>query len=140
MNRWLWKMLLINIFVLPLLVFFPALSLWIAAHHDSTALTVMFFAAPFSCAVWTLIYSQWSSARQWHQMGRLHEWRQDHGGILVTATKATCWMIFGLIGSFACESVFVFVFHFTGARSPGLIAFPLACYAPLLFVWVWRRQ
>jgi hypothetical protein len=44
-------------------------------------------------------------------MDRLHDWRRDHGGLLVTLTKATAWMFLGLFGSFLCEIAFLIAFR-----------------------------
>ena len=107
-----------------------------------------FWFGPLSAAFWILVYSQWSSARAWQRMGRLHEWRRDHGGLLVTVTKATAWMFLGLFGSFLCEIAFLIAFRrvpyamFDSAARLRLwfALFPLACYFPLFAAWAWRRR
>ena len=118
-------------------------------NDDFSGLAQLFFwTAPLSCAFWTLVYSQWSSARAWQKMGRLHEWREDHGGLLVTVTKATAWMFLGLFGSFLCEIAFLIAFRrvpyamFDGTARLRLwfALFPLACYFPLVPTWLWRRR
>jgi hypothetical protein len=154
MLRWLKQMLLLNILLVPPMVIMPLLCflpLWLVATHQQedfgTIAAVTFFAAPFSCSFWVLIYSQWSSARAWQRMGRLRDWRKDHGGIVHTVVRATAWMCFGLVGSFICEGAFIVAFRVafgSGAGSSRLTlwfsAFPFAAYAPLFAAWAWRRR
>ena len=85
---------------------------------------------------------------RWQRMGRLHDWRRDHGGLLVTVTKATAWMFLALFGSFLSEIAFLIAFRrvpyamFDGTARLRLwfAVFPLACYFPLFATWVWRRR
>jgi len=150
MIRWLKQMLLINILLLPPMLLFPAIC-WLplfATHPEPGWAQACFWFGPLSAAFWTLVYSQWSSAMAWQRMGRLREWRRDHGGLLVTATKATAWMFLGLFGSFLCEIAFLIAFRrvpyamFDGTARLRLwfTLFPVACYFPLFATWVWRRK
>jgi hypothetical protein len=147
MIKWLKEMVLLNILLLPPMVFFPAICLTLAAHPDALAAQLCFWFGPLSAGFWVLVYSQWSSAHAWNKMGRLHEWRRDHGGLLVTVTKATAWMFLGLFGSFLCEIAFLIAFRcvpyvmFDGTARLRLwfAVFPFACYFPLFATWVWRR-
>lgn len=150
MIKWLKEMLLLNILLVPPMLLFPALCLLplFAAHPDPGWAQVCFWFGPLSAAFWTLIYSQWSSAMVWQRMGRLHEWRRDHGGLLVTVTRATAWIFLGLFGSYLCEIAFLIAFRrvpytvFDGTARLRLwfALFPLACYFPLFATWVWRRH
>ena len=74
----------------------------VTAHPDPGWAQACFSVGPLSAAFWTLVYSQWSSARAWQRMGRLHERRRDRGGLLVTVAKATAWMFLAVFGSFLC--------------------------------------
>ena len=149
MIKWLKQMLLLNAVLLPPMLVFPALCLLpiIAEHPDPGWAQACFWFGPLSAAFWTLVYSQWSSARAWQRMGRLHESRRDHGDFLVTVTKATAWMFLGLFGSFLCEVGFLIAFRrvpyamvYSTARLRLWFAlFPLACYFPLFAAWAWRR-
>jgi hypothetical protein len=149
MMKWLKQMLLLNAVLLPPMLLFPALCLLpiFAAHPDPGWAQACFWFGPLSAAFWTLVYSQWSSARVWQRMGRLHEWRRDHGGLLVTVTKATAWMFLGLFGSFLCEVAFMIAFRrvppamfdSTARLRLWFALFPLACYFPLFAAWAWRR-
>ena len=145
MIKWLREMLLLNAVLLPPMLLFPALCLLplFAAHPDPGWAQACFWFGPLSAAFWTLVYSQWSSARAWQRMGRLHEWRRDHGGLLVTVTKATAWMFLGLFGSFLCEIAFLIAFRrvpyamfdSTARLRLWFALFPLACYSPLFATW-----
>jgi len=149
MIKWLKQMLLLNAVLLPPMLLFPALCLLpiFAAHPDPGWAQACFWFGPLSAGFWVLVYSQWSSAMAWQRMGRLHEWRRDHGGLLVTVTKATAWMFLGLFGSFLCEIAFLMAFRrvpyamFDGTARLRLwfALFPLACYFPLVPAWLWRR-
>ncbi len=63
----------------------------------------------------------------------MREWREDHGGFLHTVPRAAGWMFFGLVASYAAE--FILLFLGRSAARPWL---PLACYFPLVPVWLWR--
>jgi hypothetical protein len=147
MIRWLPEMLLLNAVLLPPMVFFSAICLTLAAHPDPIAARLFFWFGPLSAGFWVLVYSQWSSAMAWQRMGRLHQWRSDHGGLLVTVTKATAWMFLGLFGSFLCEIAFLIAFRrvpyamfdSTARLRLWSALFPLACYFPLFAAWAWRR-
>ena len=64
----------------------------------------------------------------------MREWREDHGGFLHTVPRAAGWMFFGLVATYAAE--FILLFLGRSAARPWL---PLACYFPLVPVWLWRR-
>jgi len=148
MIKWLREMVLLNVVLLPPTLLFPALCLLpiFAAYTEPGWAQAYFWFAPLSAAFWTSVYSQWSSARAWQRISRLHEWRRDHSGLLVTVTKAIVWMFLGLFGSFLSEIAFLI----TSRRLPyamfertawlRLALFPLACYFPLLATCAWRRR
>ena len=66
----------------------------------------------------------------------MRQWREAHGGLLVTSVKATAWMFFGLLASYAAE--FLLLFLRRGAAS-GRAWLPLFTHSPLVLAWGWRR-
>jgi len=68
--------------------------IFVPGDDYSVLAQICFWLGPLSANFWTLVYSQWSSARRWQRMGRLHEWRRDYRGIVRTVAKATLWLIF----------------------------------------------
>ena len=148
MIKWFREMLLLNILLVPPMVFFPAICLTLALRpHPDAALVCVFF-GPLSAGFWVLVYSQLSSAPWRRGAQAVRQWRQDHGGLLVTAAKATCWMFFGIVASFFAEVAFMVAFKhvpyeaFDGTARLRLwfALFPLACYFPLLPAWLWRQR
>jgi hypothetical protein len=81
MIRWLKEMLLVSIQLVAHMVFSPAICLKLAAHPDPLAAQLCFWFGLLSAGFWVLVHSQWSSAMAWQRMGRLHQWRSDHGGL-----------------------------------------------------------
>jgi hypothetical protein len=124
--------LLLALMLVPFAFFFPALFL--LAPNEPDARVLIFFAAPLSAGVVTLIYSQWSSVHAWNRMGRLGHWREDHGGIVRTVPRACGWLFGSIFFSFIAE--FAFVFSFRSAPFGMLV---LATYSPIFFCWCWRR-
>jgi hypothetical protein len=146
MIRWLKEMLLLSILLVPPMVFFPALCWLLAAHPDPDAAQALFWFAPLSAGFWVLVYSQWSSTHAWNKMGRLRQWREDHGSFLCTIPRACGWLLFGIVGSFLCEVAFAVAFRAVAWQSSvkarlrlWLCLFPFASHAPLLPAWLWRR-
>ena len=66
----------------------------------------------------------------------MRQWREAHGGLLVTSVKATVWMFGGLFLSYAAE--FLLVFAGRGAAF-NRMWLPAATYSPLALVSAWRR-
>ena len=159
MIRAIWRniveLLVLNFILVPFMVLAPlvlvVLPLVLIAKNpndDFSGLAQLFvWTAPLSCAFWTLVYSQWTSVRAWQRMGRLKTWRRDHGGLLVTVTKAMLWMLFGLFGSFLSEIAFLIAFRLavstlvtSGALYAWFVLFPFSTYTPLFATWAWRRR
>ncbi len=147
MMKWLKQMLLLNAVLLPPMVAFPAICWALAMRPDPDAALVCVFFGPLSAGFWVLVYSQLSSA-PWRQGAEaVREWRHDHGGLLVTSAKATCWMFFGIVASFCAEVAFMVAFKYVPYKAFDgearlrlwLSLFPFACYFPLLPAWLWRR-
>ena len=131
------------------LVVLPLVLIAKNPNDDFAGLAQIFFwTAPLSCAFWTLVYSQWSSTMAWRRMGRLKDWRDDHGGLSRTVSRACGWMVFGLFGSFAAQVAFLPAFHAlprsvadgAARRALWFVLFPLSTYAPLLAASFWRRR
>jgi hypothetical protein len=147
MIKWLKEMLLLNILLLPPMLLFPAICLTLAAHPDPLAPQLCFWFGPLSAGFWVLVYSQLSAAPRRQGAQAVRQWRQDHGGLLVTSAKATCWMFFGIVASFFAEVAFIVAFKHvpyeafdgTARLRLWLCLFPFACYFPLFPAWVWRR-
>jgi hypothetical protein len=93
---------------------------------------VLFWAGPWSCCFYVLIYSTLSAVpwRQGAEVVRQH--REAHGGLLVASAKATVWMFGALVCSYVAEGALLFL-----TRSFAWL--PAATYSPLAFCWVWRR-
>ena len=147
MIKWLRELLLLNILLVPPMVLFPAICLKLAAHPDPLAAQLCFWFGPLSAGFWVLVYSQLTSAPWRRGAQAVRQWRKDHGGLLATAARATCWMFFGIVASFFAEVAFMVAFKhvpyeaFDGAARLRLwlCLFPFACYFPLLPAWLWRR-
>ena len=144
MMRWLKDMLLLNILLVPPMLLFPAICLTLAPHPDPLAAQLCFLFGPLSAGFYVLVYSQWSSAHAWNKMGRLKQWREDHGGFLCTIPRACGWLLFGIVGSFAAEVGFCLAFRFVPHCESRLglwmALFPFAAYFPLVPTWLWRRR
>ena len=138
MIRWLKEMLLVNILLVLPMSFLPLACARLAFRPKPGAAVPLVFFAPLSSGFWTLIYSQFSSARVWQRAGRLHEWRRDHGGIFRTLQRACGWLAFGIMGSFLAEIAFCALFR--GSPRMWFTLFPLASYSPLFACWLWRRK
>ena len=135
MIRWLKEMLLLNLLLVPPMVFFPAICWLLAAHPDPTAAQACFWFGPLSAGFWVLVYSQWSSVHAWQRAGRLKQWREDHGGILRTIPRTCGWMFGALFFSYLAEFVLLGI-----ARRAARPWLPLATYSPVAFCWLWRRS
>lgn len=128
--RSLLKSLLILIIFVPFATLLPLAAIRMTRTPEGAEL--WFWVAPWSCCFWVLIYSM-LSACPWRQGGEaVRQWREAHGGLLVTSFFACCWMFGSLFASYAAE------FFFLIRRVP-VPYLPLATYSPLAFVWFWRR-
>jgi hypothetical protein len=66
----------------------------------------------------------------------VRQWREAHGGLLVTSAKATVWMFGALFLSYIAEFLLVFAAQSAAISRMWL---PAATYSPLLACWLWRR-
>ena len=97
---------------------------------------VLFWAGPWSCCFWVLLYSQISAAPWRRGAEAVREWREAHGGLLATSMWATAWMFAALFFSYFAEFLLVFLAR---SGSFGRMWLPAATYSPLAFAWFWRR-
>jgi hypothetical protein len=134
MLKWLLKSLLVVAIFVPVATCLPLAALSLCRTPDGAM--AVFWLGPWSCCFWVLIYSQLSAA-PWRQGAEaVREWREAHGGLLVTSMWATAWMFAALFFSYLAEFLLVFL-----ARSGSFdrMWLPAATYSPLLFAWLWRR-
>ena len=130
MIKGLLKSLIILIAFVPVATCLPLAALSLCRTPDGAEF--LFWAGPWSCCFWVLIYSQLSNV-PWRQgADAVRQRRQEQGGLLVASAKATCWMFGALFFSYCAEGVLLFL-----TRSPAWL--PAATYSPLAFVWLWRR-
>jgi len=146
MLRWIKEMLVLNMLLVPPMIFFPAICWGIALNSSpwrGYAAMACLVAAPFASAVWCLVYSQWSSAMVWQRMGRLQHWREDHGGLIHTVPRACGWMFWGLLGSIAAEVLYCRAFYLVPHCETRLSLFmwllPFVALSPVFPIWCWRR-
>jgi len=135
MLKWLLKSLLVVAIFVPVATCLPLAALSLCRTPDGAM--AVFWLGPWSCCFWVLIYSQLSAA-PWRQGAEaVRQWREAHGGLLVTSAKATVWMFGALFLSYIAEFLLVFA-----ARSAAIsrMWLPAATYSPLAFAWLWRRS
>lgn len=124
--------LLIAVALLAATLVLPVAGFWMC--RSSIGGTVFFFAAPFTCAVWTLLASVLIGSRFWLGAGAVKAWRAARGGYMRSAAKSTAWMFFGLFGSYAVEFAVVL---FLPASPLSRTLFPFAAYSPAIFAAMW---
>jgi hypothetical protein len=134
MLKWLLKSLLVLVVFVPTAAALPLAALSVCRTPDGAM--AFFFIGPWSAAFWTLIYSQLSSAPWRHGAEAVRQWREAHGGLLVTSVKATVWMFGALFLSYLAEFLLLFADRSAASDRAWL---PVATYSPLALVWAWRR-
>ena len=135
MIRTLLRHLLVDFLILVVLLaaslVLPVAGFWMCRSEIGG--TVFFFAAPWTCAVWSLLIVQLGGSRFWRGRAHVLAWRAAHGGYLHTILRGTGWMLFGLLASYCCELAAVFLLPPSRAVRD---LFPLFAYAPaLLALW-----
>ena len=118
---------LILIVLLAASLVLPVAGFWMC--RSELGGTVFFFAAPWTCAVWSLLIVQLGGSRFWRGRAQVLAWRAAHGGYLHTILRGTGWMFFGLLASYGCELAAVFLLPPSPASRD---LFPLFAYAPAL--------
>ena len=132
MLKWLLKSLLIAAVFVPFATALPVTSLWLCRAPEGAQ--VVFWAGPWSCAVWTLLASVLIGSRFWRGSGAIKAWRAARGGYVRSVAKSTAWMFFGLLTSYAAEFAVVLLLPATPlART----LFPFATYSPAIFAVLW---
>ena len=134
MLKWLLKSLLVLVVFVPTAAALPLAALSLCRTPDGAM--AVFWLGPWSCCFWTLIYSQLSSAPWRHGAEAVRQWREAHGGLLVTSVKATVWMFGALFLSYLAEFLLLFADRSAASDRAWL---PVATYSPLALVWAWRR-
>jgi hypothetical protein len=132
--RFLFRSLLILAVFVPFAAALPLAAVALSRTPDGAM--ALFWLGPWSCCFWVLIYSQLSSAPWRRGAEAVREWREAHGGLLVTSMWATAWMFAALFFSYLAEFLLVFLAR---SGSFGRMWLPAATYSPLLFAWLWRR-
>lgn len=151
--RFLIRMVVVNIFLLPLMAITPAIYLTMPfyvlatdSRRDLAVLArVMLLIGPLSCAFYMLVFCHWPTVRKAHREGRLHEWRDDAGGYGSTIPKAFVFMCIGLFGSIISEIAFYNLFCLPTGLAKWCAAvwfaiLPLVSFAPLILLWIIRRM
>ena len=132
--RSLLKSLLVLAVFVPFATALPVAALWLCRTPDGAQF--LFWAGPWSCCFWVLIYSTLSAA-PWRQGAEaVRQWRAEHGGLLRTSILACGWMFGALFFSYVAELALLFAGR--GAASSRALL-PVATYSPVAFVWIWRR-
>jgi len=136
MLKWLLGFLLQRLLILVVLVFtsaiLPLASFWLV--RDPVGGQVFFWAAPWTCAVWSILAYNLIGSKFWRERKAVEEWRARRGGYLHSVAKGTAWMFASLFFSYACEFAYIFLMR----PSPAAIQFlPAVTYAPVALTF-WR--
>ena len=134
MLKWLLKSLLVLAAFVPVATALPLAAMSLCRTPDGAMF--LFWVGPWSCCFWVLLYSQLSASKFWLGAEHVREWREAHGGLLVTSMWATAWMFGALFFSYVAE--FALLLAGGGAASHRALL-PFATYSPLFFCWCWRR-
>jgi hypothetical protein len=133
LKRLLKSTLILAVFV-PFAISLPVAALWLCRTPDGAQF--LFWTGPWSCCFLVLVYSQLSASKFWLGAEAVRQWRETHGGLLVTSVKATVWMFGGLFLSYAAEALLLFAGR---GAAMNRLWLPAATYSPLALVWAWRR-
>ena len=144
--RFLVQMFVVNIVLMPIMVFGPVLFLvpfFLIAknpHDDLSGLAQLYFwLGPLSCAFYMCVSCHLQTVHRARLEGRLDTWRESEGGIVCTVTKATVYMFAGLFGSYFFEIVLMFVLlRLPGSPALRFALLPFATFAPVILLWLWR--
>ena len=134
--------------ILPVVLFvLPVVLMYRDPSADYTWLIQTFFyAAPWSCAFYMAFACNWHSRRYWKQQGMdLSQWREAHGGRLHTTLKNLAYMFGSIPLSYVIEVLFILAYAhspLTGATKivVGFALFPFASYAPIILLFLKRRN
>src|SRR5215472_1073198 len=136
MLKGLLKFVLERLLILFLLVIasavLPVASFWLCRSPLGGQL--FFWAAPWTCAFWSILAYNLIGSRFWRGCEAVEEWRARRGGYLRSVAKGTAWMFASLAFSYGLEFAYVF------AIRPSPLArsiFPISPYLPLAFTILW---
>jgi hypothetical protein len=130
MLKWLLRSLLVLFIFIPVAAAMPLAALVLSRTPGGAEL--VFWAGPWSAAFWVLIYSQISLVPWREGAAAVHQWRAEHGGLLVASMWATAWMFGALICSYIAEFLFIFT-------TRNFSWMPCATFSPIFFCWCWRK-
>jgi hypothetical protein len=124
------KSLLVLAVAVPVMALLPLAAVAMTRTPDGATAVIWF--GPWSCCFWCLIYMT-LSAVPWQEGGAaVHQWREEHGGLLHTSIVGCFWMFSSLFFSYVAEFALLFL-------TRNFTWLPAATFAPLGFCWVWRR-
>jgi hypothetical protein len=137
--KWLLSFLLQRLLILIVLVvasaILPLASFWLV--RDPLGGQLFFWAAPWTCAFWTLLASVLIGSRFWRGSGAVKAWRAARGGYLRSCLKSTAVMFLALFASYAFEFAVILLLP----RSPtSLRLLVLAAYAPAGIAALWSTS
>ena len=152
MGRFLIRLVLLNIVLVPLMVLGPLFYLLpftliaVSPRSNFSWLAQAYiWLGPLSCAFWMLLSCHWETVRRAQRERRLATWRDSEGGFVCTVTKATVYMFAGLFASFFFEVAFAFVFRLRSGNpyraALWFALLPFATFAPVILLWLrrWAR-
>ena len=115
MLKWFLKSLFILIALVVASATLPFASFWLC--RDPVGGQVFFWAAPWTCAVWTVLVSVLVGSRFW--LGREHvlAWRAGRGGYLISGLKSTALMFLALLASYLFEFAVILLLLIPGPDS-----------------------
>jgi len=136
MLKGLLKFVLERLLILFLLVIasavLPVASFWLV--RDPLGGQLFFWAAPWTCAFWSILAYNLIGSKFWRGREAVEEWRARRGGYLRSVAKGTTWMFASLFFSYAGEFAYIFLVP----PSPVAMQFlPVVTYVPVAFT-VWR--
>lgn len=136
MVKWLLKFVLQRLLILILLVvasaILPFASFWLV--RDPLGGQVFFWAAPWTCAFWTLLASVLIGSRFWMGRDQVLAWRKQRGGYLRSCLKSTAIMFLALFASYAFEFAVILLLP---RSQTSLRLLVLAAYAPVGIAALW---
>jgi hypothetical protein len=124
--------LLIAVVLLAASAILPFASFWLCRH--SLGAQIVFWAGPWTTAVWVLLIIQVGGARFWRGRAHVLAWREAHGGYWGTAFRGTLWMFAGLLLSYGAEFAIVLLCQ---PSATVMHMLPCATYSPVLLA-LWR--
>src|SRR5215467_14355629 len=139
MLKWLLSFLLQRLLILIALVvasaILPVASFWLC--RDPVGGQVFFWAAPWTCAFWSIFGYNLIGSKFWLGREAVKEWWARRGGYVRSVAKGTAWMFASLFFSYACEFAYIFVLPPSPAAMQLL---PAATYAPVAFTLLWSAS